>query len=400
MTINKLLDNFVTLNEESHLQEKSVSRLFSHMEDHDTGLITAFRGEFSKRENQARNLSLREKLKNLRYDFITVKGSFVENFGSDDPNAPQKEVSEISYFVVDSTDSGNLQRDLIKLGVEFDQDSVLIVPRGSYDSSGNKIGDKAYYVVTTERGGQSIGEKDFSFSGISVGQNNQYMTKLGNRPYTLTEAGDFEYLPQNIAGRHSVSLRASKHWQWFLKPELSSWKESYDFGKIRLWIRNSSSLKEALNGTAFWARVGPDGIEVYEVSGDTHIKTIFDNPELFGTTTEEIKQKYEKYGEPVNFEGKAREEIIKDVAQRGWIRVRHYTGRNDYWSIQTDDTNIRAKALKAFVRWATKIPEDGSKPTMSYDDTVIIMGYNDPNDIKRYDFMTGGVKRYLVEKKA
>lgn len=178
--------------------------------------------------------------------------------------------------------------------------------------------------------------------------------------------------------------------------DLITWNESILSDEVQLYILKTSNLREALNGTAYWSRIGPNGVEVYEVSGETHIKTILDNPELFGLTLEAIQAKFEEFGEPINFEGKAREEIIKTVAQNGWIRIRHYTGRNDYWSIQTDDTNKRQKALKAFVRWATTNSDEG-KPPMSYDDTVIIMGYNDPNDIKRFDFMTGGVKRYLVE---
>lgn len=163
------------------------------------------------------------------------------------------------------------------------------------------------------------------------------------------------------------------------------------------------SMSEASQAEAFWARLGKRGIEVYDVSQGNHIGKILDNPTLFGLTREEIENLYAQYGEPIGLEGKAREEVIKHVAKEGWVRIRHYTGRNDYWSIQTDDTEKRKKEIKAFCYWALKVPrnEEGEQignPIMTYHDSAVIMGYDNPDDIKRYGFQNGGIKRYMIEK--
>lgn len=105
--------------------EKSLSRTYTHMQEHDTGLITAYRSEFSKQENQQRNRNLLARLQSKRYGIIDGKGSCIENYGTKDAI----EVEEYIY-VVDLVDYGALKADLTELGEMFDQDSVLFVPQG------------------------------------------------------------------------------------------------------------------------------------------------------------------------------------------------------------------------------------------------------------------------------
>lgn len=172
---------------------------------------------------------------------------------------------------------------------------------------------------------------------------------------------------------------------------------------VQFFPAQYGSMSEASQADAFWARMGKNGIEVHDVTQGNHIGKILSNPELFGLTREEIEEVYAQYGEPIGLEGKAREAIIKRVANDGWVRIRHYTGRSDYWSIQTDSTEKRKKEIKAFCYWALKIPrnaqgEQTGKPVMSYQDSAVIMGYDDDNDIKRYNFQNGGIKRYMIEK--
>lgn len=61
-----------------------------------------------------------------------------------------------------------------------------------------------------------------------------------------------------------------------------------------------------------------------------HAADIIENPEKFGVTFDFIKTLYDKHGENFQQEGNAREELIKLVLQRGWIRVRNY---RNYWSV-------------------------------------------------------------------
>ncbi len=53
----------------------------------------------------------------------------------------------------------------------------------------------------------------------------------------------------------------------------------------------------------------------------THIDFVIQNPEMFGLTLDQIQETYDKYGEKLRFEGKARDEIIYDLLQKGFVRV-------------------------------------------------------------------------------
>lgn len=109
------------------INEASLSRLRSGIDNHDAGAITAFRGEYTRSENKARNRKLLGYLKSKGYAITSVKGSYIENFGSSDA----KEVGEESYFVIDRQDNGDLKTTLERLGNEFDQDSILWVAKGT-----------------------------------------------------------------------------------------------------------------------------------------------------------------------------------------------------------------------------------------------------------------------------
>ncbi len=79
---------------------------------------------------------------------------------------------------------------------------------------------------------------------------------------------------------------------------------------------------------AYW--INPKG-KVFELKGKLHIDYVIQYPKKFGETKDTIKNTYEKYKEPIGFEGKGREDIIKRVIKRGYIRIREY---RDRWSIQ------------------------------------------------------------------
>ena len=151
-----------------------------------------------------------------------------------------------------------------------------------------------------------------------------------------------------------------------------------------------SEFPEATLMGGYWAH----GTTVYEVSGSHHIQFIVEHPDLFNLTIDEIKSIFNKNGEEFQTaatrEGKAREEIIKLVAQDGWIRVRHYIKPRDYWSIQCDRVKLRKENLRDFVNWAL------DKKVMGYHDEAIILGYEDDyRDL--YDFQSGGIQNFLME---
>lgn len=160
----------------TRLEESSLSRIWRHTQNHESGAITAFRDDRSKQENRKANRELKALLRRKGYGVTSVDGSYIENFGSD--NA--REVSEPSYFVVDLEDSGNLEKDLKKLGQMFDQDSVLIVPKG---------GEGAYLVGTSHREDSwpSFGERVKVGSGKYGKVAGEFLSRIRGREFAFEE---------------------------------------------------------------------------------------------------------------------------------------------------------------------------------------------------------------------
>lgn len=193
-----------------NINESSLSRLQKHMKDHDTGTITAFRfandcgkgKEYTKKENLQRNKSLLAKLQNKRYGVTSVKGSYIENFGTKDA----KEVGENVFFVVDLQDNGNLLKDLQKLGEEFEQDSILFIPKGGtkselHETNKCKLGYPGY-------------KKIQRFTKRSLGDKGEFFTKVKGRPFIFKENLEISehLLPQGFFGRWACSKISKNHW--------------------------------------------------------------------------------------------------------------------------------------------------------------------------------------------
>lgn len=159
------------------LKEVTLSRLMRHDNAHSTGAISAFRGQYSWRENMQRHRALKAKLMSLGYGVAEIDGSYIE--GYETPDA--KEVSEKSFFVVNykvkGADDGKLELDLIMLGQEFDQDSILSIP----------FGQKARLVGTSER--DDMFGKDnanrVETGTMRPGKTAQFMSRVRGRPFSF-----------------------------------------------------------------------------------------------------------------------------------------------------------------------------------------------------------------------
>lgn len=77
-----------------------------------------------------------------------------------------------------------------------------------------------------------------------------------------------------------------------------------------------------------------------------HIQMIFDFPERFGLTPEYIRNKFDDYDEPYRYEGRARRELINELLNAGWIRLR-YDPRRHEWKI---NHKMEEKKLKSYVK--------------------------------------------------
>lgn len=179
------------------ITESSLSRLHSKMQASVTGAITAYRSEYSHSQNQQRNRSLLAKLQASGFSVTAIKGSYIENHGSDDA----KEVSEHSYFVAPYKEGSesNLESALIALGQEFDQDSVLIVNGGKGQLVGTSKRENAW---------PSFGSRE-SVGGFKGGQAAEFMSRVNNRSFVFEE---FEY-PGTINGIRGLKILAAKPWQ-------------------------------------------------------------------------------------------------------------------------------------------------------------------------------------------
>lgn len=107
----------------SLFNESSLSRVHTHTQGRNIGMITAHRGENTAEENNKRNSELEGHIRKAGYGFVKVKGRYIENHGTDKATP----VDEKSYLVIgkEGEDKGQLLSFLKKHGQKYGQDSVL-----------------------------------------------------------------------------------------------------------------------------------------------------------------------------------------------------------------------------------------------------------------------------------
>ena len=172
------------------INESSLSRVRRHVQEHDCAVMTAFRGDPSDNsnctenatmydsDNMTRNRDLKATLLGLGFGVTKVDGSYIEDFGTD----IAKEVKENSLFCVNLKDDSTFIDRIVTLGEKFCQDSVLIIPRG---------GEGAYLVGTNNTEFPGFGNKEVVGS-LSYGKESEFMTRVGNRPFTTNETLNLE----------------------------------------------------------------------------------------------------------------------------------------------------------------------------------------------------------------
>ncbi len=97
-------------------------------------------------------------------------------------------------------------------------------------------------------------------------------------------------------------------------------------------INNYMKLYEYIHGTkykAFW--VDPKG-KILPVE-TRHIHSIRNDPKTFGVDKDYIQKVHDKYGERLGQEGQARNEIMSELMNKGWIRLR-FVDRGGSWTAQ------------------------------------------------------------------
>ena len=107
------------------------------MQKYDVGLISAYRDAtdcntgkpLTRAENERRSRDLLAKLRYAGYSVARVKGRYYYKDGKVMVASDEK-----SFFVVDDLNIGNLRQVLVKLGIMFEQDSIVFSPAGHDDA--------------------------------------------------------------------------------------------------------------------------------------------------------------------------------------------------------------------------------------------------------------------------
>jgi hypothetical protein len=182
------------------LSESSLSRVWQHTQEHDTAILTGFRGDPSdtsrcadepvldgveevkkgktRQANIRRNRDLKATLLANGYGVTAVDGSYIEDF-----DTPQEmEVSEDSLFAVNLKDDPSFFSTIETLGKKFCQDSVLMIPQG---------GKGAYLLGTNNSEYPGLGNKE-TVGDLKFGGESEFMTRVGGRPFTTNEGLELE----------------------------------------------------------------------------------------------------------------------------------------------------------------------------------------------------------------
>ncbi len=118
---------------------------------------------------------MKSKLLTLGYGVTNVKGTYIENYKSDN----EIKVKEESFLVVDLNDKGNLKRDLVTLGTEFEQDSI------TYSKSSGE-----YYIISSNicsdayPGEGKIGV-EVKLGKSMFGKKGEFFSRVNGRPFVF-----------------------------------------------------------------------------------------------------------------------------------------------------------------------------------------------------------------------
>jgi len=196
------------------LNESSLSRVYRQALKHATGTITAYRSArdcntgkpFTKKENQKRNEILAAKLLRKGYGITKVKGTFIEGFGSKKP----VEVKEAAFIVVDLKDSGTLRKDLIKLGEQFEQDSI------TFSEASQSKGQTPYLLIATNNcpnGYPSGGVGSTLKLGKPIfGKDGEFFSRVNGRPFVFEAITDplHSFSTLSIGSKQAVAILAEQ----------------------------------------------------------------------------------------------------------------------------------------------------------------------------------------------
>ena len=182
------------------INEAGLNKIRQDMSDYDTAFITAFRGDIDDKsmcvyvppseeelfernkmgkrgvQNKRNNRELSAYLLSQGYGVKNVQGSYIENFGSVDPEKVPREVKEASFFVTNLNNDPEFAEQIINLGKRFCQDSVIIVPKGEEG-----------YIYGTNKGKYPGLDQKENVGKFAGGETGEFMSRINSRPFVMKE---------------------------------------------------------------------------------------------------------------------------------------------------------------------------------------------------------------------
>ena len=193
------------------INEAGLNKIRQDMSDYDTAFITAFRGDIDDKsmcvyvppseeelfernkmgkrgvQNKRNNRELSAYLLSQGYGVKNIQGSYIENFGSVDPEKVPREVKEASFFVTNLNNDPEFAEQIINLGKRFCQDSVIIVPKGEEG-----------YIYGTNKGKYPGLDQKETVGKFAGGETGEFMSRINSRPFVMKEEEEtktYEDLP-------------------------------------------------------------------------------------------------------------------------------------------------------------------------------------------------------------
>ena len=205
------------------INEAGLNKIRQVMLDYDTAFITAFRGDINDKSmcvyvppdeeeikersrmgrkgvtNRKSNKDLSAYLLSQGYGIKNVQGSYIENFGSIDPNKIPREVKENSFFVTNLNNDPEFFEQIINLGKRYCQDSVILIPKG-----------EEAYLYGTNKTYPGLDQKE-TVGKFMGGETGEFMSRIKSRPFVMREQEQtktYEDLPGKQ--RQAVKLIAKR----------------------------------------------------------------------------------------------------------------------------------------------------------------------------------------------
>ena len=193
------------------INEAGLNKIRQDMSDYDTAFITAFRGDINDKsmcvyvppseeelfernkmgkrgvQNKRNNRELSAYLLSQGYGVKNIQGSYIENFGSVDPEKVPREVKEASFFVTNLNNDPEFAEQIINLGKRFCQDSVIIAPKGEEG-----------YIYGTNKGKYPGLDQKETVGKFAGGETGEFMSRINSRPFVMKEEEEtktYEDLP-------------------------------------------------------------------------------------------------------------------------------------------------------------------------------------------------------------